>query len=311
MTVRMHSTPDDFAAVVRWVYRRDPVRYTVELTTARRRRVTDRIMLSVTDRSGLCGAAIQDRDGGLLVTGLPWRVLGEVAADLCARGHSLPSVRGTRSAAGGFVDAWSRETGTASELTDTETLYRLGTLAPPGGVPGCGRLVAPGDDELLAEWLDGFFVDAFGASSDPAASRRYLGEIIEERGRIVLWTVDGLPVSMARVHAPVAGMTRIGPVYTPPPHRGHGYAAAVTAAAAEDAVRRGVRDVVLFAATDNATSNGVYQRIGFVALGEHLRFDVNPDVAGNGVARGRRTPRSGRPATSSCAAAPAPSCRAP
>ena len=33
------------------------------------------------------------------------------------------------------------------------------------------------------------------------------------------------------VSGSIARMTRIGPVYTPPEHRGHGYAAAVTAAA--------------------------------------------------------------------------------
>jgi predicted GNAT family acetyltransferase len=183
-------------------------------------------------------------------------------------------VRGTRSSAQGFVDAWTRETGATAELTDTETLYRLGALRPPRGVPGWGRLADHDDTDLLVRWLDAFFADAFGAPSDPAARRRYLDEIVEERGRIVLWTVDGEPVSMARLHAPLAGMTRIGPVYTPPEHRGRGHAAAVTSMAAEDALRRGVSDIVLFADADNPVSNRLYQRIGFDTVTEHLRFDV-------------------------------------
>ena len=64
-------------------------------------------------------------------------------------------------------------------------------------------------------------------------------------GGELLWEVDGEPVAQAAARAVVAGMSRIGPVYTPPEHRGHGYAAAVTAAAARWALERGARQVLL------------------------------------------------------------------
>ena len=35
VNVRLYTTPDDFGCVARWVYRRDPVRFTTELTTMR------------------------------------------------------------------------------------------------------------------------------------------------------------------------------------------------------------------------------------------------------------------------------------
>lgn len=55
--------------------------------------------------------------------------------------------------------------------------------------------------------------------------------------------------------------------------RGHGYGSAVTAAAADLALRRGVTDVVLFADLANPTSNAIYQRIGFEAVGDSVRID--------------------------------------
>ena len=35
MNVHLYATPDGFGPVARWVYRRDPVRFTTELTTLR------------------------------------------------------------------------------------------------------------------------------------------------------------------------------------------------------------------------------------------------------------------------------------
>ena len=71
------------------------------------------------------------------------------------------------------------------------------------------------------------------------------------------------PVAQASARAVVAGMSRIGPVYTPPEHRNRGYAAAVTAAAARWALDQGARHVLLYTDLANATTNRLYPRLGF------------------------------------------------
>ena len=62
---------------------------------------------------------------------------------------------------------------------------------------------------------------------------------------------------------PVAGVSRVGPVYTPPEHRRRGYGAAATAAVSRWAYGAGVDHVVLTADLANPTANSVYQGIGF------------------------------------------------
>jgi ribosomal protein S18 acetylase RimI-like enzyme len=279
VNVRLYSTPADFGAVARWVYRREPVRYTLELTTLRTATWPQgRVLASVVDR-GVIGAAVQGSDGCLLVSGLPGELAAEAAAVLAPTG--LPSVRGARPAAEAFAGAWCDVTAGQAVPTIEDVLYRLGELVPPTGVPGSRRLARDVDDELIVDWLDGFFVEAFGQAPDRAARVGLLSEIVDAGGRFVLWTVDGVPVSMARVHAPAVGTSRIGPVFTPPEHRGHGYAAAVTSAAVDHAKQRGARDVVLFADVANRVSNGVYRRIGFVPVAEHVHFEltVEPEAA--------------------------------
>lgn len=277
MKVRLHPSEREFGTVVDAVYRPDPVAYTVELTTLRAPAADgSRILLSVADGATTVGAAVQVTDAALLTSGLDPAHATDVVAALAPDHPSLPAVRGTRCSATAFVAAWSAFTGTEAELTDVEPLYRLIDLAMPAGVAGQSRLALGRDVELLVNWLDAFFVEAFGAASDRVARRAYLDEIAHADGDIVVWTARSVPVSMARVHAPLAGMSRIGPVYTPPERRGRGYAAAVTVAAARHAHRRGAREVVLFADATNSVANRVYRRIGFTAVDEHLQYVLHP-----------------------------------
>lgn len=275
MDVTLHRTRDEFAPVARSVYLPDPVTFTVELTTLRMPLSDDgRLMVSVTDGVTV-GAAVALADGALLTSGLPPTSVADVAGALTGVASGLPSVRGIRDSTTPFAAAWSDVTGMNAELTDVEPLYRLGALAAPVGVPGESRLAVGREVDLLVEWLDAFFVEAFGAPSDHDARRAYLHQIAAADSDIVLWTVGGTPVSMARVHAPLAGVSRIGPVFTPAGHRGHGYAAAVTTAGARHAHARGADEVVLFADATNQGANRIYQRIGFVAVGEHVHYAFN------------------------------------
>ena len=82
-------------------------------------------------------------------------------------------------------------------------------------------------------------------------------------GGVTVWEADGRPVSIACNTRPVTGMVRIGPVYTPPEARGHGYGSAATAAASRRLLEAGAEEVVLFTDLANPVSNSIYQRIGY------------------------------------------------
>jgi len=273
MDARLHDTATDFGPVAHWVYRRDPVLFTSELTALRTTRwATGGVFLSVADCDGAVGAALQLPGEALLVSGLPSAMAKEAAREISTVRAALPGIRGTQSTATAFADAWCSVTGAQAMEEVARTLYRLDDLVPPTGVPGTSRVAGPADAEFLVDGLDGFFIDAFGATSDRSARRGYLGDIRADGGHVVLWSVDGAPVSMARVHAPAAGMCRIGPVFTPAASRGRGFGAAVTAAAVRHAHRRGARHVVLFADVINPVANGIYRRLGFVPVADSLEY---------------------------------------
>ncbi|MFF9347821.1 GNAT family N-acetyltransferase [Streptomyces sp. NPDC014734] len=148
-----------------------------------------------------------------------------------------------------------------------QRLYRLGTLVPPRPAPpGRARTAVPDDRELLVAWHL-----AFGEQTGQSGSP--VGRLVDERtasGGLTLWEDGGVPVSMAGVSPRVAGTVRVATVYTPPEHRGRGYAAAVTARASRAARQAGAAEVLLFTDLANPTSNGVYRRIGYRPVSDRL-----------------------------------------
>jgi predicted GNAT family acetyltransferase len=82
---------------------------------------------------------------------------------------------------------------------------------------------------------------------------------------------------MAGVTGPTPHGIRVGPVYTPPSDRGHGFASAVTAAASQAQLDQGRRFVFLFTDLTNPTSNKIYQAIGYEPVIDIDQWSLEPD----------------------------------
>jgi predicted GNAT family acetyltransferase len=100
--------------------------------------------------------------------------------------------------------------------------------------------------------------------ADPVRS---LEQRLAAGGTATIWWVGDEPVALASRTPVLYGVPRIGPVWTQPAHRGAGYGAAVTAHVCSDAFAAGAQACTLYADADNATSNGVYLRLGFEPVG--------------------------------------------
>ena len=206
---------------------------------------------------------------GILIGVLPAGSEDELVAGLRERAAEVPDVMGTAEAAGRFAASWTAGTGLSTEIAMRQRVYTLDGLRPPDPPPaGRARAAVQADLDLVMDWIGQFHAEAEASSATPQPviyQRRI------ELGLLWLWQ-DGQDrsVSMAARNVTVAGVSRIGPVYTPPASRRHGYGAAVTAACTQDALDRGARQVVLFTDMANPTSNGIYQRIGYRALDDRL-----------------------------------------
>ena len=149
-----------------------------------------------------------------------------------------------------------------------ELAVRVGANLQPGQ-----KLFLLGEPEhaslhraLAIAWTREFTAEAMhGGDDDTGRIERSVDARLdrESPGGIALWEVGREPVSLAGFGGPTPNGMRIGPVYTPPAHRGHGYGSAVTAAASRLLLDRGVRFCFLYTDLANPTSNGIYMRIGY------------------------------------------------
>ncbi|KOV78118.1 GNAT family N-acetyltransferase [Nocardia sp. NRRL S-836] len=253
----------------------DPVRNTVALTALdRARRLPDPdlppTLLTFHDRGELVGTLIRTPPWPAQVADLPLEAVDLAVTALRKADPDITGVTGPHERSEAFATAWDER----HRVTMSSRLYRLGALEPPP-VTGSSRMATNDDVELLAAWRT-----AFSREAVPDAPVLSATELVRSSLRLgnghALWEVDGIPVAWAAASVPMAGMTRVAPVYTPPEHRRHGYGAAVTAVISRWALDRGATDVLLFADLANPTSNSIYRRIGFLAVEDWTEHSWKP-----------------------------------
>jgi predicted GNAT family acetyltransferase len=225
------------------------------------------------DRSPVAGAFLETAPYPLRLSVMPPVAAAALADELGAAEHG---VGGEVSTVDAFVEAWTATTGGTATVRLHQRLYRLARLVTPS-VPGDARPADRTDRPLLLRWFGEFIteLDAVPGNVEAAVASRLDGGVIQ------IWEDDARPVSMAAASPVIAGMARVGPVYTPRDRRRHGYASAATAAASAEAIARGAEQVLLYTDLANPTSNSIYQKLGYRPIGDDVIVDLHPPPSGS------------------------------
>ncbi len=155
-------------------------------------------------------------------------------------------------------------------LLRAERAFALNRLQV-GTAQGKARVAGSADLPRVTDWFSAFLHEA-GLPCPDDLQRDVDGRL--RRHGVLLWEVDGAPVSLAG-HQPLAfGAIRVGPVFTPVEHRGRGYGGAVTAAVTQHALDLGAHEVVLFTDLANATANRLYPRLGYVPVRDRAVLEI-------------------------------------
>jgi hypothetical protein len=144
-------------------------------------------------------------------------------------------------------------------------VYALRAVEPVTRAPGGARTATREDRALLLAWLHAFADEATaGPAGEPGLLERMLdARLGADDAGYWLWEDDGAPVSMTGYGGPTPGGIRVGPVYTPPEHRRHGYATTLVAELSRWLLGRGHRACYLYTDLSNPTSNAIYGTIGY------------------------------------------------
>ncbi|GAB3876007.1 GNAT family N-acetyltransferase [Kibdelosporangium lantanae] len=265
MEARVHDDPETFRPLAMPLLAADPVRNTVLLTAAESLSA-DSVMITLHDGDDVVGLVTQVLPYPLVVTAMPIEAAELVARTVHGVRPQLTGSSGVVAHVEAFNAAWTELTGATATMQFGSRLFRLGELVPPK-VDGRARQAAEVDLPLVTKWRDAFMAETFPEEAEAQAKRRP-----DSDGVIILWEVDGQPVSYAGARGPYAGMVRVAPVYTPEELRGHGYASAATAAVSQWALDQGAEHVLLFTDVANPTPNRLYPRLGYEPLDDSVEY---------------------------------------
>lgn len=136
--------------------------------------------------------------------------------------------------------------------------------------------------ELLVEWRASFSIEALGALDDAELRRSSRADVLLQHQRGADWVLlsSTTPVAYSVFNAMLPEIVQIGGVWTPPDHRGRGYARSVVAGSLLAARKQGVQRAVLFADPENAMARAAYLAIGFRIVGDYGLVLLATDVTG-------------------------------
>jgi predicted GNAT family acetyltransferase len=218
--------------------------------------------MTIWHRDRIAGVGFRIPPWPLWSSAIPVEAIEVTTSKVLEIDPEMPGVSGPRDVAEPFAEEWSKLTGATIEEVMASRLHRLAGLETPV-VPGKVRRATEDDVALMARWRVDFQMEAVGFERGPGSSEFHVRRSLAMGNGSLFWEARGEVVSYAVASAPADGMSRVGPVYTPPEHRGKGYGSAVTAAASQWALDAGAENVLLFTDLANPISNSIYQRIGY------------------------------------------------
>ncbi|MCI0582059.1 MAG: GNAT family N-acetyltransferase [Chloroflexi bacterium] len=177
-----------------------------------------------------------------------------------------PADLGARLAAAGFRTVGVDRSMILADTGPCLALARRFATRPDLAVEHVGR-----GPELRAIEVARLLVHAFDVESDrvPALGAETLAAGRRPGGAVLLVLEAGQPAAVARRVAEDGG-TYLSSIATSPLLQGRGFGSLVTALAVAEALEAGTEFIHLLVEADNHVAIGVYERLGFITLGEPL-----------------------------------------
>ena len=187
----------------------------------------------------------------------------------------LPGVVANQPTVGWFVEAWTTLTGAEAGMSMSQRVFSLEAVTPVPRPRGKARPASFTEGDDLTAWMLAFQAEALPADEqDEDLARRAIALRLDDYPGTGMWVwdVQGHMRAMSGYGGATNNGIRIGPVYTPPEHRGNGYATALVAEQSQWLIDQGRRSCFLYTHLSNPTSNAIYERIGYRQVAESAEY---------------------------------------
>ena len=234
------------------------------------------VMITVSSGQKLKAAVVMTPPRGVVLYAPskdPQEAIVTLVEALIVGGYPVPECNGPSASSSLFAKTWTKRTGLEAEMKTALRAYELRRVVFPRNVAGSPRQPEMNELELVARWMHEFSLEV-GEHSDSAEAQKSAEQVITS-GHGLFWEYQGQPVSMAAAMRQFRHSAAISRVYTPPEHRGHGFASACVAELSQRQLNAGREFCCLYADLANPTSNNIYQKIGYVPVADSLHYSFH------------------------------------
>jgi predicted GNAT family acetyltransferase len=199
-----------------------------------------------------------------LVVGLPvdQAALPFAVKALMGQRVILPGVTGAKPEVDEFAASWEAAADVSRRLRMAQGIYAARIVRIPQAVRGEMRHASANDRQLLVDWIGAFFAEALPEDTPRQDVEETVDRRLRSSGGVAFWE-DGQVVSLSGFGGATPHGVRIGPVYTPPRFRRHGYASALVAHLSRQLLDAGRKYCFLYTDLANPTSNRIYMDVGY------------------------------------------------
>lgn len=266
ITITAHPSPAAFLQRAQPFFERDEVLHNLPFGVALRMRDATpdpaQDWLTLEEHGQVVGAVMRTPPHNPVLTRLPPRGVEAVVEYYRSRQVELSGLFGPAAEAAAFARRWSELTGRAVEVRWEMRLSACRSLRRAATPPANSLLRPPvqSDREALAECMRGFHEDVqMPAPEDLLAA----ADRVIERGQAIVCEAEGTIVNCADILRESPRGATIGLVYTPPPHRGRGYATACVAELTRRQFLAGKEFCCLFSNMAEPAPNHIYRSLGY------------------------------------------------
>jgi predicted GNAT family acetyltransferase len=193
-------------------------------------------------------------------------IAAALADAVAAAGGDVPGAFGEAATVARFAGQLAERRHTGAYPTDGQRVYEAPALTEGTTAAGMFERAGTADCPLIVDWVGAF-------QSETGARVGEVAEFVARRvdaGEIWLWNDNGFRC-MAACTQPIACVSRVQYVYSPPEFRRRGYAGTLVRHLTRQLLNSGVRPM-LFTDLRNPTSNSIYRSVGYQPVAELVRY---------------------------------------
>jgi len=228
------------------------------------------------DQSTIAHAFVNHGAKLIVLSAMPSTAIDTLVPHIQRHAPTIETVEGPIEHAHRFARCWTEGTNQAYTILMRQGLYELTRLLPPEDDGGQLVRATAVNEGLLRDFFTGFCTECFPNDPvEPEAIRARITRLIAE-GKGYLWQNHRKAlVSMAAIVRETPNTSSISLVYTPPEHRGKGYAAQIVGSVSQAQFSAGKQACNLHTDLENGTSNRVYQRLGYAMIQQSVRIRLH------------------------------------